>query len=79
MDFASLFTPFKNHDLCLWFYFLSVAGFVLLIVGVITTIVLGITTKQKSSFYLAFLFASLWYLAFYFQNRLLYTMCVKSI
>ena len=79
MDFQSLFAPFQNHDLCLWFYFLSVVGFVFLVFAVITGLYLGITTKKSGSFYLSLLFVASWYLIFYFQNRLLYTMCVKSI
>ena len=79
MDFQSLFAPFQNHDLCLWFYFLSVVGFVFLVFAVITGLYLGITTKKSAPFYLSLLFVASWYLIFYFQNRLLYTMCVKSI
>ena len=80
MDVAtSLFAPFKNHDLCLWFYFLSVAGFILLAFAVITGLYYGLTQKKNSAFYMSLLFVSTWYLIFYFQNRLLYTMCVKSI
>ena len=79
MDFQSLFTPFQNQDLCLWFYFLSVVGFVFLIFAVISGIYLGITTKKNGSFYLSLVFVASWYLIVYFQNRLLYTMCVKSV
>ena len=79
MDFKSLFVPFQNHDLCLWFYFLSVIGFVFLVFAVVTGLYLGITTKKNGAFYLSLLFVSSWYLIFYFQNRLLYTMCVKSV
>ena len=79
MDVASLFAPFQNHDLCLWFYFLSVAGFVLLVFALITGIYYGITQKKNSGFYFTLFLAATWYLIFYFQNRLLYTMCAKSI
>ena len=79
MDISELFAPFKNHDLCLWFYFLSIAGFVLLIFAIISGIYFGITQKKNASFYMSILFVSMWYLIFYFQNRLLYSMCVKAI
>ncbi len=79
MDVAGLFTPFQNQDLCLWFYFLSVAGFVLLVFTIIAFIYYGITQKKNSVSFLSLFLALTWYLIFYFQNRLLYTMCVKSV
>ena len=79
MDATGLFAPFKNHDLCLWFYFLSVAGFVLLIISVISIIYSLVRQQKKDSLVWISLSASIWYLIFYFQNRLLYSMCVKSI
>ena len=79
MDAAGLFTPFQNQDLCLWFYFLSVAGFVLLVLTIIVFIYYGIIQKKTSVSFLSLFLALTWYLIFYFQNRLLYTMCVKSV
>lgn len=74
-----LFTPFQNHDLCLYFYFLSVIGFIFLVLSVITGIWFGVTKKKDSEFYLQIMLVSLGYFIFYFQNRLLYTMCSKTI
>lgn len=79
MDVTTLFAPFKNQDLCLWFYLLSVAGLVLLVFAVVTGIYYGFTQKKNSTFYFSLFFMATWYLIFYFQNRLLYSMCVKSI
>lgn len=79
MNFNSLFDPFQNHDLCLWFYFLSVSGFVLLIFAVISGIVVGLTTKQSGTFFVSTFFMAATYTIFYFQNRLLYSMCINSI
>ena len=79
MDFQSLFAPFQNHDLCLWFYFLAIIGFVGLVFALVTGLYVGISTKKSGSFYLSLLFVLSWYLIIYFQNRLLYTMCVKSV
>ena len=79
MDVAGLFTPFQNQDLCLWFYFLSVAGFVLLVFTIIAFIYYGITQKKNAVSFFSLSLAVSWYLIFYFQNRLLYTMCVKSV
>ncbi len=79
MDFQSLFVPFQNQDVCLWFYLLSVVGLIGLVFVVISGLYLGITTKKSGAFYLSLLFVVSWYLIVYFQNRLLYTMCVKSV
>lgn len=74
-----LFTPFQNHDLCLYFYFLSVIGFIFLVLSVMTGIWFGVTKKKDSEFYLQIMLVSLGYFIFYFQNRLLYTMCSKTV
>ena len=80
MDVATgLFAPFENHDLCLWFYFLSIVGFVLLVFGILSAAYYGLFEKNKSALISISIYASVWYLIFYFQNRLLYTMCVKSV
>jgi len=79
MNINDIFAPFQNHDLCLWFYFLSVAGFVLFVFAVVSGLYFGITQKKNASFYLSIFFVSIWYLIFYFQSRLLYTMCVKTV
>ena len=79
MTLDTLFGPFQNHDLCLWFYFLSVIGFVLLVFVVLTSLFVGITKRKNPMFFLSILFVASWYAIFYFQNRLLYSMCVKSI
>lgn len=76
---STLFTPFKNQDLCLWFYLLSIAGFVLLIFSLFGSIYFGLITKNKSALVPIFVYSIFFYSIFYFQNRLLYSMCVKSI
>jgi hypothetical protein len=79
MDQLSLFSPLANRDFCLWFYFLSIAGFVLLAIAVLSAIFIGISKKKDFSFYVQMFFLSLGYLVFYFQNRLLYSMCSKTM
>jgi|UniRef100_A0A6C0DYD9 MFS-type transporter involved in bile tolerance (Atg22 family) len=79
MDVNNLFSPFKNQDLCLWFYFLSIAGFVLLVLAVVTGVFIGITTRRSWAFFVSMFFMASTYLIFYFQNRLLYSMCINSI
>ena len=79
MDALSLFAPFENQDLCLWFYFLSIIGFVFLVLAVVAAVYALFTQKKSSTVLLFALYGAIPYLIFYFQNRLLYSMCVKSI
>jgi hypothetical protein len=76
---STLFTPFKNQDVCLWFYLLSVAGFVLLLFSIFGSIYFGFISKNKTALVSVFVYSIFFYLIVYFQNRLLYSMCVKSI
>ena len=64
---------------CLYFYILSVIGFVLLIFVLLMTIYSGFTKKHPMSFYLNMIMVALLYGMFYLQNRLLYNMCIGSM
>ena len=79
MTELSIFAPFSNRDFCLWFYFLSIIGFALLFIAVFSALFIGISKKKDFSFYVQMFFVALGYGIFYFQNRLLYSMCAKSI
>lgn len=79
MSNYDIFTPFHNPDTCLWFYFLSVIGFVFLVLSLITGLWYGLSKKKDFSFYLGIITVSLGYFIFYFQNRLLYSMCSKTV
>ena len=74
----SLFGPL-HKDYCAWFYYLSVLTFVLFLLSFGTMLSLIVTKKRSGVFYLNSLMVLLWYGAFYFQNRLLHTMCSNSI
>jgi hypothetical protein len=82
MDFSleNILKPFNNVEYCDWFYYLSLIGFIILI-SILLLIILSLTKKEKTKkgYYLATLAALVTYTVFYFQNRLLYSMCVKSI
>jgi hypothetical protein len=67
-----------DRKYCLYFYYLSIIGFVLFILMLLSTLYIGIVKKKDSSFYLSMIIASLGYGIFYFQNRLLYSMCIHS-
>jgi len=79
MDSLNLFTPYQDPDMCLWFYMLSIIGFVFLVFSLVSGIWYGISKRKDASFYLALVLLSLGYFIFYFQNRLLYSMCSKVI
>ena len=73
----SFFCPL-NKDYCLYFYILSVVGFILLTMMLATTLMVGITKRKGIDFYLQMFSIALGYGIFYFQNRLLYSMCVGN-
>jgi len=73
-----LFGPL-HKDYCAWFYYLSLFAFVLFLLSFGTMITLIIAKKRSGAFYLNSIMVLLWYVAFYFQNRLLHTMCSNSI
>jgi len=72
----SLFSPLSK-EYCVYFYYLSVLGFLFLTVVLIASLYIGITKNKGFRFYLKTLSIAIGYLVFYFQNRLLYTMCNK--
>ncbi len=76
MDFKDLFSPL-SREFCLWFYYLSIIGFVFLVITLISAIVIGFTKKKGGDYYMTMIMVALSYFIFYFQNRLLYSMCVN--
>jgi len=65
-----------GKEYCMWFYILSVIGFVSLVLFIIPAIYLGIVKHKGFEYYIGILMASVVYGIVYFQNRLLYSMCV---
>ena len=72
-----LFSPL-GKEYCLYFYILSVIGLVFVAVVLFSAVVIGVSKKKGLEFYFAAIMGSLGYAIFYFQNRLLYSMCVSS-
>ena len=68
-----------SKEYCIYFYILSVFGFVLLIVVILSTIIIGITQKKNSRFYMEMFMLAIPYGLIYFTNRLLYSMCSGSL
>ena len=70
-----LFGPL-GEEFCMWFYVLSIFGFVYLVLFLIPSIYFGLTRKTNMMYWGNVLAVSIGYFIFYFQNRLLHTMCV---
>ena len=74
----TLFGPL-DKDFCLYFYYLSIFGFIFFTISFLTMVRLVVTKRRSSTFYLNSFFVLLGYGIFYFQNRLLHTMCSNSL
>lgn len=72
MDY--LYGPLSK-DYCIYFYILSILGFVLLILFLVPAIFMGIMKRKGIDYYFTILGVSFGYAIFYFQNRLLHSMC----
>ena len=72
MDY--LYGPLSK-DYCIYFYVLSILGFVLLILFLVPAIFMGIMKRKGVDYYFTILGVSFGYAIFYFQNRLLHSMC----
>lgn len=70
-----------NQKYCMYFYALSVIGFILLLSVVVYTVYSGLTAGKKLpiGFFMSMLMSALIYVFMYFQNRLLYSMCAGSL
>lgn len=66
-------------DYCWYFYILSVVGFISMVFTLLVALFIGITKKKDFAFFLKATMAVLAYGLFYFQNRLLYSMCAGSL
>ena len=64
-----------GKEYCIWFYILSVLGFVSFIAILISIMMMAFGKKKGSEFYLPMFGIALTYIVAYFQNRLLYSMC----
>jgi hypothetical protein len=79
-DFENIVFGPLGKPYCNYFYFLSVMGYIFMILSLLSLLYIGATTKNTDSkFYMAGVTVILAYGIFYFQNRLLYSMCVGSL
>ena len=77
MDSSALQTLFGplSRKYCIWFYWLSILGFVLLILAIVGALVGTFSKKIGFGVLYAAIPSAIAYAIFYFQNRLLYSMC----
>lgn len=68
-----------SKEYCIYFYILSIIGFVLLIIVILSTLLIGITKKKDSKFYMEMFMLCIPYALIYFTNRLLYSMCSGAL
>jgi len=73
-----LFGPL-GKQYCLYFQVLSVIGFVFFVMVIVYAFIVGVSKRKGIEFYLAALVGSLGYAIFYFQNRLLHSICISSM
>lgn len=75
-SFSELFGPL-DRKYCEWFYYLSMVAFIFMVLTILA-LVMGLFSKKiKGEHVGGAVYAVLMYAAFYFQNRLLYSMCLK--
>ena len=78
-DFINTVFGPLDYRFCDYFFILSVLGFVMLVVLLLSSLIVGISKGKGLDYYMQVLFIALGYLVFYFQNRLLNTMCLASL
>ena len=66
-------------DYCVWFYYLSVIGFVWFAIAVVMFGSMALTKRRDTGFYMGAVMSLAAYGVFYFQNRLLHSMCTHSL
>jgi small basic protein len=74
----TLFGPL-DRKYCDYFYILSIFGFVLLALLLVSSLFVGIVKRKGVDFYMQTISIALGYAIFYFQNRLLHSMCVGTM
>ncbi len=78
-DLADRLFGVLPKDYCVLFYYLSVLGFVWLVVALVLFTSMAVSRKRGMSFYISAVLALIGYGVFYLQNRLLHSMCAHSL
>lgn len=78
-DLADKLFGVLPKEYCVLFYYLSVIGFVWLIVALALFISMAVSKRRDASFFISAFLALVGYGVFYLQNRLLHSMCAHSL
>jgi hypothetical protein len=79
MSEITFFAPLVNPDFCLLFYYLSIFSFTLVVLAIFSLIALTFNKKMNFILFVQMIWVVSLYILVYFQNRVLYSMCTKSI
>jgi len=75
--FQYLFGPL-SRQYCVWFYWLAVLGFIFILLTILSGVTLMFSEKKfRPELLHSIVMTSVMYGIFYFQNRLLYSMCMN--
>jgi hypothetical protein len=74
----NLFGPLSG-EYCYYFYFLSIFTFALFLMVIVGGLYAGLSKGKDLGFYASVLGGSLMYFIVYFVNRLMYSICKKSL
>lgn len=74
-----LFSPFEKEFYCNYFLIMQILHFITIFIALFFMLYFGITAKEGFRYYLERIMILFVYVAFYFQSRLLYSMCVHSL
>jgi hypothetical protein len=78
-DFMNtVFGPLSG-EYCLYFFYLSIFSFFLFTITIVAGVVTGLRRDKSFGFYVSLIGASLIYLVTYFVNRLMFSICSKSL
>lgn len=78
-DFMNtVFGPLSG-EYCLYFFYLSIFSFFLFTITIVAGVVMGLQKGKSFGFYVSLVGASLIYLVTYFVNRLMFSICSKSL
>jgi len=78
LPLQGIFGPL-GKQYCAWFYFLSLIGFIMVVLLLVSGLYIGISKRKGLEYYYYLIMGSVAYLIVYFQNRLLYNMCAKTL
>jgi hypothetical protein len=74
----NVFGPLSG-EYCYYFYFLSILTFAIFLMVIVGGLYTGLSTGKGLGFYASVIGGSLAYFIVYFVNRLMYSICKKSL